>query len=148
MFDSRSETAARAERRMEARAASMGRFPPRAVHRAIDFIHANLASGINLQDMARAAGLSVFHFSRTFTKTTGLGPHRYLTQARIDKVKELLLKSDYSLAAIADEAGFSDQSHMSKVFRRFIGTSPRHFRSTCRSERAVALQTVSFPICE
>jgi AraC family transcriptional regulator len=98
------------------------------VQRALDFIHANLATHIRLEDMAGAARMSVFHFSRTFRRATGTGPHRYLVEARIERVKALLRSSDRSLAQIADETGFSDQSHMSKVFRRLTGTSPRAFR--------------------
>jgi len=102
---------------------------PRGVYRALDYIHANLAGTVRLEDMASAARMSVFHFSRTFRKTTGTGPHRYLVHARVERVKDLLLSSDQSLAAIADESGFSDQSHMSKVFKKFTGISPKTFRS-------------------
>jgi AraC family transcriptional regulator len=48
---------------------------------------------------------------------------------RIDRVKALLLESRLSLATIADETGFSDQSHMSKVFRKLTGSTPRLFRA-------------------
>jgi transcriptional regulator GlxA family with amidase domain len=103
---------------------------PRGIQRALDFIHANLAEGIRLGDMAAAARMSVFHFSRTFRKATGTGPHRYLLEARVERVKDRLRSGTDSLARIAEETGFSDQSHMSKVFRRFTGMSPRVFRGT------------------
>lgn len=102
---------------------------PQAVQRALDYIHANLARKLRLEDIAGSARMSVFHFSRTFRKSTGTGPHRYLVQARVERVRTLLASSDRSLAAIADETGFSDQSHMSKVFRKFTGMSPKAFRS-------------------
>lgn len=108
---------------------------PRAVHRALDYIHANLAGNLRLEDIAGAARMSVFHFSRTFRKATGTGPHRYLVQARVERVKALLLSGERSLAAIADETGFSDQSHMSRVFRKFTGLSPRAFRNSRRTVR-------------
>ena len=107
------------------------RHPPRAVRRAIEFIRANLAGDIRLADVAAAAGQSLFHFSRTFRAATGLTPHRYLTLARVEKVRELLRDSEHSLAAIADEAGFSDQSHMSKVFKYWTGSTPKQFRNLC-----------------
>ena len=113
---------------------SAGHVRSRAVRQAIDYIHAHLAESIHLEDIAGAAGLSVFHFSRTFRRATGLAPHRYLVQARIDRVKLLLIENGQSLAAIAEEAGFTDQSHMSKVFKRFAGTTPKHFRE----RRAIA----------
>lgn len=112
---------------------------PRAVHRALDYIHANLAGNLRLEDIAGAARMSVFHFSRTFRKATGAGPHRYLVQVRVERVKALLISSDQGLAAIADETGFSDQSHMSKVFKKFTGMSPRTFRNG-RSVRRCPLQ--------
>lgn len=107
------------------------RHPPRAVRRAIEFIQANLAGDIRLADIAAAAGQSLFHFSRTFRAATGLTPHRYLTQARIERAKTLLRESDLPLVVIADEAGFSDQSHMSKVFKNWTGSTPKQFRNRC-----------------
>ncbi|MBI3527494.1 MAG: helix-turn-helix transcriptional regulator [Betaproteobacteria bacterium] len=141
MLDSNSEAATHAEDRIGLRVASMGRFPPRAVRRAIEYIHANLAGDLRLENIAGAAGQSVFHFSRTFRNTTGLAPHRYLPQARIERVKALLLESDRSLAAIAEESGFSDQSHMSKVFRRLTGATPKTFRSKWRKKCCLRTRT-------
>lgn len=110
-----------------------GSLPPRAVRRSIEYIHANLAGEIRLKDIAGAVGMSKFHLSRTFRASTGVTLHRYLTRARVESVKTLLLDSDQSLAAIADATGFSDQSHMSKAFKRFIGTTPGLFRRARRS---------------
>jgi AraC family transcriptional regulator len=119
----------RAERTAGQRVAAIGRFPRRAVRRAIEYIHANLAGNVGLADIAAAAGLSAFHFSRVFKMATGMAPHRYLLRARVEKVKALLRETEQCLAAIADEAGFSDQSHMSNVFKRFTGTTPGAFRN-------------------
>lgn len=129
---SESEAASHPERTIGPGVAPRERFPPRAVRRAIEYIHANVAGSVRLEDIAGAAGLSMFHFARTFRRTTGLAPHRFLTQARVERVKVLLLESELSLAVIADETGFSDQSHMSKVFRRLAGTTPKHFRDSRR----------------
>jgi transcriptional regulator GlxA family with amidase domain len=71
-----------------------------------------------------------------FRKTTGTTPHRYLMQARVGKVKELLAESELCLAAIAGEAGFSDQGHMSKVFKRLTGMTPKAFRNERRLQTA------------
>jgi AraC family transcriptional regulator len=104
-------------------------FAPRGVQRALDYIHANLGNSVRLEDMAAAARMSAFHFSRTFRKATGTGPHRYLLEARVARVQARLRSGTDSLAMIAEEAGFADQSHMSKVFRRFTGMSPKAFRN-------------------
>jgi len=125
MFDSCSRTPQQQAAVPRARPA---RLPTRALRRAIEYMQANLAETVRLEDIAGAAGLSVFHFSRTFRHATGVAPHRYLVEARIVRVKTLLLESEESLASIAEEAGFSDQSHMSKVFRRLAGTTPKQFR--------------------
>jgi AraC-like DNA-binding protein len=109
------------------------RYPPRAVRRSIEYINANFADAIRLRDIASAVGMSMFHLSRTFRASTGLTLHRYLTGARVERVKVLLLESDQNLAVIADSAGFSDQSHMNKTFKRFTGTTPRLFRRARRS---------------
>jgi AraC family transcriptional regulator len=102
--------------------------PRRAVRRAIEFIQANLAGSIHLEDIATAASLSAFHFSRIFKRTTGMTPLRYVTRMRVELVKKLLRESQMSVATIADATGFSDQSHMSKIFKRLTGTTPRTFR--------------------
>ncbi len=130
MFNPCSESTPHPERAPCVRATPAASFRPRAVRRAIEYMHANLADSVRLEDIAGAVGLSLFHFSRTFRHATGLAPHRYLTQARVERVKALLLESEQSLAAIAEEAGFSDQSHMSKVFGKLAGTTPKHFRDS------------------
>ena len=132
MLDSSFKWEARAEGVDVARVVPM-RYPSRAVRRSIEYINTNIADAIRLRDIAAAVGMSMFHLSRTFRASTGVTLHRYLTQARVERVKTLLLNSDQSLAIIADETGFSDQSHMSKTFKRFTGTTPRLFRRTWRS---------------
>ena len=117
-------------------------FPlPRSVRRAIEYIHANLSENVRLEDIAAAARLSTFHFAREFAKTTGVAPHRYLMRARVAKVRKLLAESELGLAAIADEAGFSDQSHMSKVFRRLTGLTPKTFRNDRKFQEAFRVST-------
>jgi len=109
------------------------RYLSRAVRCSIEYINTNIADAIRLRDIAVVVGMSMFHLSRTFRASTGVTLHRYLIRARVEKVKALLLDSDQSLAVIADAAGFSDQSHMSKTFKRFTGTTPRLFRHARRS---------------
>jgi len=133
MPDSYFESTKGADRGFVLRDVSAGYFPPRAVRRSIEYIHANLADEIRLADIAGAVGMSMFHLSRTFRASTGVMLHRYLNRARVERVKALLLDSDQSLATIADATGFSDQSHMSKNFKRFTGTTPGLFRRTRRS---------------
>jgi AraC-like DNA-binding protein len=109
---------------------------PRPVRRGIEYIHANLSEEVRLEDIAGAAGLSTFHFARLFRQATGMAPHRYVVQVRVGKVKELLGEGELCLAAIADEAGFADQSHMSRVFKRLMGMTPKTFRRDRRLRSA------------
>lgn len=112
---------------------------PRSVQRAVAYIHANISARLRLTDIAAAARMSPFHFSRTFRKALGSAPHRYVVQARVDHAKRLL-EGNASLAEIADAAGFSDQSHMSRVFRRFTGQSPKQYRARRRLPGRCPLQ--------
>jgi AraC family transcriptional regulator len=90
-----------------------------------ELIANNLAGAISLSEIAKTCGLSVSHFSRAFRKSTGLAPHAWLLQARIDTAKVMLRDRDASLSAIAHSCGFVDRSHFTRVFTRLVGLSPR-----------------------
>ena len=132
MLDSSFDWDARTEDADGSRVVPM-RYPSRAVRRSIEYINDNFSEEVRLKDIAGAVGMSMFHLARTFRASTGVTLHRYLIRARVEKVKALLLDSDQGLAAIADSAGFSDQSHMNKTFKRFTSTTPRLFRHARRS---------------
>ncbi len=101
---------------------------PGAVARARDYLAANLAGPVSLQNLAEAAGLSAFHLLRVFKKATGVTPHAWLTQLRVERARHLLL-SGLSPAETALATGFYDQSHFTNTFRRFMGVTPRRYRS-------------------
>lgn len=96
--------------------------------RVMEFIQNTPYTGISLQAMADAAGLSPFHFSRMFKAATGASPHQYVLRRRIDVGAELLLGRDESIAAIALELGFTDQSHFTMHFKRIHGVGPAGYR--------------------
>jgi AraC-like DNA-binding protein len=96
------------------------------VRRALDFMQANLASDLSMNDLAACAGLSPFHFIRCFRKATGLPPHAYLTQLRLDQARRLLGKGK-SPAEVALVAGFYDQSHLIRHFKRTYGITPGQY---------------------
>jgi AraC family transcriptional regulator len=99
------------------------------LRRALDYIQANLDGDIHLDDLAAAVGLSPFHFARLFKVSTGSTPHQYLLQRRLEHAKELLRSPEASVSQVALESGFADQSHLTNVFRRFIGITPSQFRA-------------------
>lgn len=102
------------------------------LRRATEFMTAHLSMGVRLSDLAKITGLSQSYFGRAFKASTGVTPHRWLLNARIARVQKLLLDGDLPLVHIALEAGFSEQSHLTRVFRALVGTSPlawkRHWR--------------------
>lgn len=100
--------------------------PPAAVLRAVSLMRSRLAESISLDELAKAAALSPFHFARQFKAATGHPPHDYHIRLRVDRAQELLRTHGraWSLAAIAMECGFVDQSHFSRHFKRVVGVTP------------------------
>lgn len=103
--------------------------PERALASIRDFVNANLDEPIDVDALARIAGLSRFHFSRIFTRSVGVTPHRYVVQARLKRARELLREGRLSLAQVAVETGFADQSHLSRWIRRIHGITTRQLAS-------------------
>ena len=97
--------------------------------RVYDYIEAHLDDRLTLTDLASIACLSPYHFSRSFKRTVGIGPARYVIQRRLERAKALMRRTSQPLASIAQEVGFVDQSHLTSVFRRETGVTPGHFRA-------------------
>jgi AraC family transcriptional regulator len=105
-----------------------GGLAPWQERRSKEMIAGDLTGATPLREIADACGLSVGHFSRAFRRSTGLAPHAWLLQARVESAKALLRKRDGSLSTIALACGFADQSHLSRVFTRRVGVSPGAWR--------------------
>jgi AraC family transcriptional regulator len=88
----------------------------------------DLAGATPLHEIAHACGLSVSHFSRAFRRSTGLAPHAWLLQTRVESAKAMLRRRDATLAMVALACGFADQSHFTRVFTRRVGVSPGAWR--------------------
>ncbi len=95
----------------------------------VDYIQANLSEDNSLQALADLAHVSLFHFCRSFKQSTGLSPHRYILQLRIQEAQRLLKKTTLAISDVANRLGFSDQSHFTMVFRRLVGTTPARWRA-------------------
>ncbi|MFC3230580.1 helix-turn-helix domain-containing protein, partial [Marinibaculum pumilum] len=116
--------------------APLPRVPDRpAVQRARDCLDANLAAGIDSRTLERASGLSRFALARHFRACLGTSPHRYLVQRRLELVRRLAAEG-MGLAAAAVEAGFADQSHMTRHFRRSYGIAPGRWLALARASAA------------
>jgi transcriptional regulator GlxA family with amidase domain len=101
-----------------------GGLSPARTHRICEYIHSNLGQNISLEALAEMAGLSTHHFARAFKQTVGMPPHCYVLQRRIEHAQQMLRNTDLPMSEIALSAGFSDQSHLARHFRRLIGMSP------------------------
>jgi AraC family transcriptional regulator len=102
---------------------------PKRLKRVGDYIEAHLDDPLNLTDLAAVACLSPYHFSRSFKEAVGVGPQRYVTQRRLERAKTLMRRTKQPLATIAQQVGFSDQSHLTSIFRREIGLTPGQYRA-------------------
>ncbi|NJL10632.1 MAG: helix-turn-helix transcriptional regulator, partial [Calothrix sp. SM1_7_51] len=94
----------------------------------MEFINEHLHQEIKLTDIAAIAQLSPYHFLRLFKQSVGITPHQYILQCRIKKAKFLLQHSELSIAEIAANIGFCDQSHFHKYFKRIVGITPKKFQ--------------------
>ena len=105
-----------------------GGLAPWQERRAREFLLANIKRGVALKEVARECGLSVGYFSHAFRRTLGVAPHKWLTEQRVMLSKEKMRDDGLSLSDVATECGFSDQSHLTRVFRQTVGISPGAWR--------------------
>ncbi|MBY5518194.1 helix-turn-helix domain-containing protein [Rhizobium leguminosarum] len=98
------------------------------LRRATEFIEENCLRNIRLEELAGLTGLSQSHFSHAFKASTGIAPHQWQTNARLDRAKRLLVESEYALTAVAAETGFADQAHFTRVFRKHVGITPASWK--------------------
>jgi len=96
---------------------------------AKELIASNLGNDLSVERIAQECSLSRSHFSRAFKQATGVAPHTWLLQMRVEKAKELLLAPGMSLVNIAQTCGFADQPHLTRVFTRLVGTTPSAWRA-------------------
>lgn len=111
------------------RALGAGSARPLPVERALEFMHRQIGnSEITLEDVALASGLSMQHFGRVFAAAMHQSPIAYLRHIRIEHAKNLLREPKLRISEVAQDSGFSDPLHFSRVFRALAGESPRAFR--------------------
>lgn len=109
---------------------------PEAVAKALRYMEQAFSRIGGLDDIARASGLSRFHFLRLFRNCTGTTPVEHLNKLRIEKAASLLRTTDLTLEAIAEQVGYANGNYFSKVFRHWVGTSPGRYRSGTEVEAA------------
>lgn len=101
-----------------------GHLSPRRLRLATQYLSDRCYQTIRLEEAARLVDLSPSYFSAAFKLSTGLTPHQWQMQLRIERIKTMLAKGAVSLSEAADAAGFADQAHMTRVFKRHAGMTP------------------------
>jgi AraC family transcriptional regulator len=110
---------------------------PRHVHFArlqavLNLIHEHLSDDLCAERLAAHAGVSLAHFRRIFDDAMGMPPHRYILGVRLEQARQLLGRSSLPIAGIAQECGFSSQSHLTACFRREYACTPAEYRQHLR----------------
>jgi AraC-like DNA-binding protein len=103
--------------------------PARHLLRAKDLADARYAEPLEVDDLARAAGLSKAHFSREFRRTFGESPYVYLMTRRLERAAALLRTTDYSVAEICLEVGLQGVGSFTTSFKRMFEMTPTQYRA-------------------
>lgn len=122
----------------EARAGSDHRPDPSVADRLRDLLDARVVEGVGLDEASRLLHAHPTHLVRAFTARHGVPPHRYLTGRRVDLARRLLL-GGYPAAGVAQAAGFHDQAHLTRHFRRLLGTTPARYARSGPPEAGIAI---------
>jgi AraC family transcriptional regulator len=114
----------------------------RAVDAAL-WLDAHASEAIDLNAQATRAGLSLFHYLRTFAAVMGVTPHQYLVRRRLRHAAQLLADEERSITDIALDVGFADLSNFVRSFHRAAGVSPRAFRRAARGDRKIFQERIA-----
>jgi len=106
-----------------------------AVQRVLQHIDQNLGQPLTLAELAQLAGLSIWRFATVFRQQVGVSPHRHICRLRVERAQELM-RGGLPAARAASEAGFYDQSHLSRHFKSICGMTPGQFVSSSRATLA------------
>lgn len=101
---------------------------PQQARRVREFIEDNLERNLSLADIAKVANISVFHLIRQFNGSFGCPPYVYLTHCRLARARRFIEAGETPLKCVAASCGFSDQSHMTRLFRREFKLTPGEYR--------------------
>jgi transcriptional regulator GlxA family with amidase domain len=105
-----------------------GGLAPWQVRKVINHVETHLDRPIRNEDLAAIARLNPSHFGRAFRNSLGEPPHEYVIRRRVERAQGLMLSTGASLSEIALDCGLADQSHLTRLFRRIVGESPRAWR--------------------
>ncbi len=102
----------------------------RGIEAAVELIRANFALSLTLDELARTARLSKFHFARAFRRSTGYPPHAYLVRTRLTAAASLLLDTDLAIRDVAHRCGFNRVESFERAFFKVVGSTAATYRLT------------------
>jgi AraC family transcriptional regulator len=111
---------------------TVGGLSPKVLLRAIERLRSDSDTDVSLAVLASDAGLSRFHFCRAFKESTGLSPHAWLRQHRLEHAMNMLRDTDVPIAEVAAELGYASQTAFAAAFRRLTGETPSDWRGRRR----------------
>jgi AraC family transcriptional regulator len=109
-----------------------GGIAPHALHRVMEYIDSNLTAALRMEELAEIASLSEYRFAHNFKTATGISPHQYVINQRIERAKRILRETDLSVVETAYSVGCQSLSRFNSLFRRQIGVTPSTYRSSFR----------------
>src|SRR5690606_26769235 len=102
--------------------------PPEDLEKTLDFIDQNLQRRITAQRLARMTGLGAAQVARLVKRTMYTTLHQYIMSRRIERARQMLTETNMAIVDIAQDCGFADQVHLTRLFGRMTGTTPALFR--------------------
>ncbi|MGO2563220.1 MAG: GlxA family transcriptional regulator [Pseudoalteromonas nigrifaciens] len=113
---------------------AVDRHPDELIAQIQFWLKTNLATELNLQDVAAQFNLSYRSFTRRFKAATNQSPIEYWQQLRVEGAKELLASSNLSIQEVALEVGYNDQGHLTRIFRKILNQTPSEYRKVVRKK--------------
>jgi AraC family transcriptional regulator len=110
----------------------IGGLSPKVLSRAIERLHSDSDADVSLAALASDAGLSRFHFCRAFKESTGLSPHAWLRQHRLEQAMQMLRDTDASVVSVSAALGYASQTAFAAAFRKLTGETPSNWRRGAR----------------
>jgi AraC family transcriptional regulator len=98
------------------------------LRRSLEHINENLNKDLHLSELAAVAGMSKYHFAKSFREAIGIPPHQYLVKARVEKARTLLADDAMSMEEVALRVGYADKGQFAEQFLKIVGTTPKRYR--------------------
>jgi AraC family transcriptional regulator len=111
---------------------TVGGLAPHTLRRAIERLRSESDADVSLAALASDAGLSRFHFCRAFKESTGLSPHAWLRQHRLEQAMNMLRDTDTSIVSVAAQLGYASQTAFTAAFKKLTGETPSDWRRRTR----------------